>query len=71
MSSPEPNDALITFSEIEDARDRIRNALRVTPCTHSELLSAQSGSKVYLKFENHHITGSFKERGACNKLMTL
>jgi threonine dehydratase len=71
MSPPETNDALITFSEIEDARDRIRSALRVTPCTHSELLSAQSGSKVYLKFENHHITGSFKERGACNKLMTL
>ena len=71
MSSPEPNDALITFSEIEDARDRIRGALRVTPCLHSELLSEQTGSKVYLKLENHHITGSFKERGACNKLMTL
>ncbi len=65
------NDSLITFSEIEEARERIRGSVATTPCTFSKLLSEQTGCKVYLKLENHQITGSFKERGACNKLMTL
>ena len=72
MTPPQANpDSLITFAEIEQARERLQGVLRVTPCEFSELLSKQTQSKVYLKLENHHITGSFKERGACNKLATL
>lgn len=62
---------LITFDEIEEARERIRAAVSMTPCSFSTLLSERAGCKVYLKLENLQITGSFKERGACNKLMLL
>ncbi|MEM1346935.1 MAG: threonine ammonia-lyase [Myxococcota bacterium] len=62
---------MITFTEIEEARERIKGSVSVTPCSYSTLLSESTKSKVYLKLENLQITGSFKERGACNKLMTL
>ncbi len=70
MTTPDPH-MLITFAEIEEARERIRGAVAMTPCSPSQLLSKQTGCKVHLKLENLHITGSFKERGACNKLMCL
>jgi threonine dehydratase len=64
-------DLLVQFHEIEEARDRIRSAIIMTPCSPSKLLSDRLGCKVFLKLENLQITGSFKERGACNRLMTL
>jgi threonine dehydratase len=64
-------DLLVHFSEIEEARDRIRSSILTTPCSPSKLLSERLGCKVFLKLENLQITGSFKERGACNKLMSL
>ena len=64
-------DLLVTFSQIEEARERIRSSITTTPCSYSKLLSERTGCKVYLKMDNLQITGSFKERGACNKLMTL
>lgn len=70
-SPAEHTENLITFEEIEQARERIRSSVSVTPCRYATLLSNHCGSKVYLKLENQQITGSFKERGACNKLMTL
>jgi threonine dehydratase len=42
-----------------------------TPCTFSPKLSELSGADVYLKFENLQFTGSFKERGALIKLLSL
>ena len=42
-----------------------------TPCLHSRTLSEITGAQVYLKFENHQFTASFKERGALNKLLSL
>lgn len=42
-----------------------------TPCLYSRTLSEISGAHVYLKFENHQFTASFKERGALNKLVSL
>jgi threonine dehydratase len=42
-----------------------------TPCLHSRTLSEVTGAEVYLKFENHQFTASFKERGALNKLASL
>ena len=61
----------ITFEEIEQARERIRSSITVTPCNFSKLLSERANARVFPKMENLQITGSFKERGACNKLMTL
>jgi threonine dehydratase len=42
-----------------------------TPCLHSRTLSEITGAQIFLKFENHQFTASFKERGALNKLLSL
>jgi threonine dehydratase len=42
-----------------------------TPCVESRTLSQITGCQVFLKFENLQFTASFKERGACNKLVQL
>ena len=62
---------MISFSDIEAARKRISDSIFVSPCAYSETLSRTSGAKVWLKLENLQMTGSFKERGACNKLMAM
>jgi threonine dehydratase len=61
----------ITLSDIERARGRIRGEVVETPLEHSKTLSALTGARVYLKFENHQFTASFKERGALNRLLDL
>jgi len=50
---------------------RIREAIRVSPCTHSETFSTLTNNAVFLKLDNQQRTGAFKERGALNKLLTL
>jgi threonine dehydratase len=60
-----------TLAEIEAARDRLAGHARVTPVYGSESLSRRSGRTVWLKAENLQRTGSFKVRGAVNKVATL
>jgi threonine dehydratase len=60
-----------TLPDIEAARDRIAAYERITPVYGSESLSRLAGRTVYLKAENLQRTGSFKVRGAVNKLSTL
>lgn len=62
---------VVTFAEIEQARERIRNAVVVSPCSPSAMLSKRLGCRAFLKMENLQLTGSFKERGACNKIRQL
>jgi len=62
---------MISLADIEAARERIRGAVRQTPCVLSESLSLQLDCEVYLKLENLQRTGSFKERGALNRLLSL
>jgi threonine dehydratase len=62
---------MIALQDIRTARERIRNAIRVSPCTHSEAFSALTGNSIFLKLDNQQRTGAFKERGALNKLLTL
>ena len=57
--------------QIVDAEARIRPHVRETPLVHSPALSAATGAEVWLKCENLQVTGSFKVRGAMNRLMTL
>jgi threonine dehydratase len=57
--------------EIQRAAARIAPHVRETPLERSIFLSRQSGAEVFLKLENHQITGSFKARGALNKLSAL
>jgi threonine dehydratase len=61
----------IALKDIESAAAAIRGYVVDTPCLHSRTLSQISGAEVYLKFENHQFTASFKERGALNKLLSL
>jgi threonine dehydratase len=49
----------------------MRGAIYYSPCPHSQMLSALTGQQVYLKLENLQMTGSFKERGALNRIALL
>jgi len=62
---------MVTLNHIQSALHRIRDAIYVSPCTRSQVLSELSGSTVFLKLENLQRTGAFKERGALNKLLAL
>jgi threonine dehydratase len=62
---------LLTVADIEKARARIKDLIYVSPCAHSETFSQLTGNKVYFKLENLQMTGSFKERGAANKIALL
>jgi threonine dehydratase len=62
---------VLTVGDIEGARARIKDLIYVSPCAHSETFSQLSGNKVYFKLENLQMTGSFKERGAANKIALL
>ncbi len=63
--------SVVTLEDIQQARRRIAEHLYLTPCRKSTFLSNETGAEVYLKLDNLQMTGSFKERGACNKLMLL
>jgi threonine dehydratase len=62
---------MIDVERIRTARERLGGRVVVTPCRESPKLGAITGGVVVLKLENVQRTGSFKERGACNKLLTL
>jgi threonine dehydratase len=61
----------IALADIVAARDRLRDSIYYSPCPHSQMLSALTGQQVYLKLENLQMTGSFKERGALNRIAVL
>jgi len=59
------------LKQIEAARERICNSVYYSPCRFSAALSQRTGSDVFLKIENLQTTGSFKDRGALNRILTL
>jgi len=59
------------FHSILTAETRIRPHVAETPLIPSPVLSERTGATVFLKLENRQITGSFKLRGAANKLLGL
>ena len=59
------------FEAIKQAHNALRPAVSVTPLTRSARLSAQAGCEVLLKCEHLQHTGSFKFRGASNKIRLL
>lgn len=63
----------VTLEEIRQARDRcdMESVVRETPIERSRSLSDLSGAEVHLKMEHLQRTGSFKTRGAYNKLKLL
>jgi threonine dehydratase len=59
------------LSEFNEARARLEGHARVTPVYGTETLTKRLGREVWLKTENLQRTGSFKIRGAVNKIATL
>jgi threonine dehydratase len=61
---------MITLSDIRQARDRIAPHVVRTPLVPSPTLSSMSGYEVYLKLETMQKAGSFKVRGAMNRILS-
>lgn len=62
---------MISLADIQAARQRIRDRIYFTPAPLSATLSRATGNALHLKLENLHDTGSFKERGALNRILTM
>jgi threonine dehydratase len=62
---------MVELSDVEAARARIRERIYLSPCARSETFSRLTGTEAFLKLENLQMTGSFKERGALNRILTL
>lgn len=60
-----------TLDDIRAARKRLGNAIYHSPCPYSLSLSRLCGANIYCKLDHLQMTGSFKERGARNRLMSL
>lgn len=61
----------VKISDIHKAREVISGVVRRTPLEHSSAATQITGSQIFLKCENMQLTGSFKMRGALNKLASL
>ena len=66
-----PEASVPTIAEIERAQQRLSTLAQVTPLESSSYLSGLLGAPVHLKCENLQRTGSFKIRGAFNRLAML
>jgi threonine dehydratase len=64
-------DLPVSLADVEAAAQRIAGRVAATPFMLSRTLSEIVGAELWLKFENLQYTASFKERGACNKLIQL
>jgi threonine dehydratase len=62
---------MLDLSKIRAARERIAGRLHVTPTMSSRRIGDAAGVRLFLKCENLQKTGSFKPRGALNKLSQL
>jgi threonine dehydratase len=62
---------VVTLKDVQAARERIRDALYLSPCARTETLSRVTRTEAFLKLDNLQMTGAYKERGALNKLLTL
>ena len=63
--------ARVTLQDIKNAKETIKNIVKQTDILESVKLSNMTGANVFYKCENLQKTGSFKVRGACNKIANL
>src|ERR671928_1729675 len=61
----------IDFEDVQQAAERLRGVANRTPVVTSRNLDALVGARVFLKCENLQRGGSFKFRGAYNRLVCL
>lgn len=59
------------LSDIREARERIQPYVRRTPLEQSRTLSRRLGCRIFVKYELFQRTGSFKARGAFNKILSV
>ena len=62
---------MLSLADVLDARDRVSEVARHTPLEYSHTYTDMTGAEVHLKLENFQRTGSFKIRGAMNRITTL
>src|SRR5690349_8080761 len=68
---PSPDPALPTAADVDAAAQRLAGVALRTPLISSPVLDALTGARVFLKAETLQRTGSFKFRGAYNKLASI
>ena len=61
----------VTFEMIQEAKKNLEGIVKETDLLFSEDLSAKTGVDLFLKLENLQLAGSFKIRGAYNKMLHL
>lgn len=61
----------MNLEDVKQAQERLNGTVHTTELAHSKTFSAISGANIYLKMENLQKTGSFKVRGAYNKITKL
>jgi len=62
---------MLELADVLDARERVAETARRTPLDYSHTFSEMTGAEVHLKLETFQRTGSFKIRGATNRIRTL
>lgn len=61
----------LTINHFREAKARLKGIINETSLVYSPVFSSETGNEIYLKPENLQITGSFKIRGAYNKISKL
>ena len=59
----------LSFNDIAEAKNRIQNYVVKTPILTNQILNQKLGAEIFFKCENFQTTGSFKLRGAVNKIL--
>jgi threonine dehydratase len=62
---------MIGIADVRTARERIRDGVVTTPCMPARALAEAANCQLHLKLENLQRTGSFKDRGALNRMLDL
>ena len=62
---------MLSLADIEAAQERVGEVARRTPLEYSHSFSRMTGAEINCKLENFQRTGSFKIRGATNRIATL
>ena len=62
---------MITLNDIKEAQKNLKDIAQNTPLSKAPILSKELNAQIYLKKENLQLTGSFKLRGAFNRVANL
>lgn len=62
---------MITLNDVKEAKKRLSNTVLNTPLVKAPILSKELNAQIYLKEDNLQLTGSFKIRGAFNRLSKM